>query len=273
MKSFLRLLTACSVIVIGNTGAFASIIGVVGDYNNDGKVTHADYVTLSSVYGTATALPNDPIGGTIGNAQFDQYRAAYGDTSSLPSPLTFSITPSALGGNIQWVLTFASVSGAGLAGHVNVSVEGSTFLSVIPGPEFTDNGDAMIGVPGFFGVPGTTIKEGVYIDPDPPGNTRAFAALGTTLGTTYSNATLTFATFVTSGLQPTTFKVFSEHTSSEFAVQSPAGGPAVDFFFDSDQTATFAAASSAVPEAGGMLVWTCLSLVVGMVSAIRCRRR
>jgi autotransporter-associated beta strand protein len=51
-----------------------------GDYNDDGSVDAADYVVWRKNEGTTNTLPNDPIGGTIGSAQFDQWRANFGDT-------------------------------------------------------------------------------------------------------------------------------------------------------------------------------------------------
>jgi hypothetical protein len=52
--------------------------GLVADYNNDGAVDAGDYATWRRSEGTANALPNDPIGGTIGAAQYDQWRSHFG---------------------------------------------------------------------------------------------------------------------------------------------------------------------------------------------------
>jgi hypothetical protein len=52
---------------------------LVGDYNNDGKVDAADYVVWRKNEGTMNMLPNDPIGGTIGSAQYNQWRAHFGN--------------------------------------------------------------------------------------------------------------------------------------------------------------------------------------------------
>jgi hypothetical protein len=49
-----------------------------GDYNNDGSVDAADYVVWRDNQGTTNTLPNDPLGGTIGPAQYDQWRANFG---------------------------------------------------------------------------------------------------------------------------------------------------------------------------------------------------
>jgi hypothetical protein len=53
-----------------------ALIGVTlpGDYNNDGKVDAADYVVWRKNEGTATPLPNDPFGGTIGIGQYELWR-------------------------------------------------------------------------------------------------------------------------------------------------------------------------------------------------------
>ena len=55
--------------------------GVVGDYNGNGIVDAADYVAWRNNQGTAHVLPNDPIGGTIGTAQYNQWRAHFGQTA------------------------------------------------------------------------------------------------------------------------------------------------------------------------------------------------
>jgi hypothetical protein len=50
-----------------------------GDYNDDGKVDAADYVVWRKNEGTMNILPNDPTGGTIGAAQFNSWRANFGN--------------------------------------------------------------------------------------------------------------------------------------------------------------------------------------------------
>jgi hypothetical protein len=52
--------------------------GLLGDYNNNGKVDGADYVVWRNVQGTTTILPNDPHGGTIGANQYNTWRANFG---------------------------------------------------------------------------------------------------------------------------------------------------------------------------------------------------
>ncbi len=49
-----------------------------GDYNNNGIVDAADYPVWRKNEGTSNALPNDPIGGQIGQEQYDQWRAHFG---------------------------------------------------------------------------------------------------------------------------------------------------------------------------------------------------
>jgi hypothetical protein len=77
---------------------FGTSPSLVGDYNNNGTVDAADYVVWRKNDGTTTSLPNDPIGGTIGPAQYDNWRAHFGQTpgsgtvasanASVPEPAT-----------------------------------------------------------------------------------------------------------------------------------------------------------------------------------------
>jgi hypothetical protein len=53
-----------------------------GDYNQNGTVDAADYAVWRDNEGTSNVLPNDPIGETIGAAQYDQWRANFGDVAS-----------------------------------------------------------------------------------------------------------------------------------------------------------------------------------------------
>ncbi len=52
--------------------------GTPGDYNNDGFVDAADYTVWRDNLGTTTELPNDPVGGTIGDAQYDTWTTNFG---------------------------------------------------------------------------------------------------------------------------------------------------------------------------------------------------
>jgi hypothetical protein len=60
-------------------------IGPTGDYNRNGVVDAADYVVWRKNMNTTNALPNDLIGGTIGPAHYDQWRAHFGQTAGTGS--------------------------------------------------------------------------------------------------------------------------------------------------------------------------------------------
>ncbi len=63
-----------------NSGiAFEPAPSIAGDYNNDGKVDAADYVVWRKNEGTTNMLPNDPLGGTIDERQFNQWRMNFGN--------------------------------------------------------------------------------------------------------------------------------------------------------------------------------------------------
>ncbi len=64
--------------VSGVAVATPSPASLVGDYNGNGVVDTADYIVWRKNSGTSNVLPNDPIGGMIGSAQFDQWRAHFG---------------------------------------------------------------------------------------------------------------------------------------------------------------------------------------------------
>lgn len=79
---------------------FAPPAGITGDYNNDGKVDAGDYVTWRKAQGTTNALANDPVGGTIGTAQYNNWRANFGkppgagsglDGASVPEPASMGL--------------------------------------------------------------------------------------------------------------------------------------------------------------------------------------
>lgn len=55
---------------------------IPGDYNNNGTVEAADYVVWRDQLGTSAVLPNDPIGGTIGPAQFNQWRTHFNQSAA-----------------------------------------------------------------------------------------------------------------------------------------------------------------------------------------------
>jgi hypothetical protein len=56
--------------------------GPDGDYNDDGTVDAADYVTWRKNNGTNNVLPNDPIGGTIDSDQYNQWAANFGESGA-----------------------------------------------------------------------------------------------------------------------------------------------------------------------------------------------
>lgn len=51
----------------------------VGDYNDNGIVDAADYTRWRNAVGTNTVLPNDPVGGTIGNQQYANWKTNFGE--------------------------------------------------------------------------------------------------------------------------------------------------------------------------------------------------
>ncbi|WP_197528368.1 LamG-like jellyroll fold domain-containing protein [Aeoliella mucimassa] len=54
--------------------------GLVGDYNNDGKVDLADYTVWRDNLGSEQPLANDAIGGTIGVSQYEQWKSQFGQS-------------------------------------------------------------------------------------------------------------------------------------------------------------------------------------------------
>jgi MYXO-CTERM domain-containing protein len=82
------------------------------DYHQNGAVDAADYVVWRKNEGTMNMLPNDPIGGTIGAAQYDQWRAHFGQTtggagSSIDSSLVAAPEPN---GAALWLVALAGVT-------------------------------------------------------------------------------------------------------------------------------------------------------------------
>jgi hypothetical protein len=75
-------------VISGAAGAFApflefSIGGPIlpGDYNDDNVVNGADYVIWRDNVGTTNTLPNDTVGGTIGEDQYNLWRSNFGSAS------------------------------------------------------------------------------------------------------------------------------------------------------------------------------------------------
>jgi hypothetical protein len=56
-------------------------VALPGDYNQNGIVDAGDYVVWRKNNGTTNTLPNDPFGGTIGQAQYNNWRAHFGLTA------------------------------------------------------------------------------------------------------------------------------------------------------------------------------------------------
>jgi hypothetical protein len=77
------------------------LAAVAGDYTNNGVVDTADYLLWRKNQGTTNVLANDLIGGRIGTAQYDQWRAHVGQTggvssgapasAAVPEPRTLSL--------------------------------------------------------------------------------------------------------------------------------------------------------------------------------------
>jgi hypothetical protein len=73
----------------------------IGDYNQDGTIDAADYIVWRKNEGTTNMLPNDPIGGMIGEAQYNQWRAQFGQSAGsrssananahVPEPVTLAM--------------------------------------------------------------------------------------------------------------------------------------------------------------------------------------
>jgi hypothetical protein len=78
--------------------------GVLGDFNDDGTVNAADYVTFRKHAGTATDLPNDgSLTGTVGPAHYDLWRAHFGESApgggavaAVPEPASLFLVLSGL---------------------------------------------------------------------------------------------------------------------------------------------------------------------------------
>ena len=64
------------------TAAPAPTAGVLGDFNNNGSVGAEDYVVWKDAQGTFTILRNDPVGGQIGTAQYNVWKANFGNSTA-----------------------------------------------------------------------------------------------------------------------------------------------------------------------------------------------
>jgi hypothetical protein len=61
---------------------------LTGDYNANGKVDGADYVVWRKNKNTTNSLPNNPIGGAIGQVHYDQWRAHFGQIAGSGSSVS-----------------------------------------------------------------------------------------------------------------------------------------------------------------------------------------
>jgi glucose/arabinose dehydrogenase len=89
-----------------------------GDYNNDGTVNAADYPLWRSSAGTFNELRNDPIGGMIGAAHYEQWRDHFGATAGAGSQHP---------ANVPEAGAFAHLLMAGLAGFAYFRLQFSHF--------------------------------------------------------------------------------------------------------------------------------------------------
>lgn len=87
----------------GTLVATASLVDdeLIGDYNEDGTVNAADYTVWRDNVGATDTLANDDIGGVIGTAHYDQWRAAFGNSGSggsaaVPEPTALVLAVAAL---------------------------------------------------------------------------------------------------------------------------------------------------------------------------------
>ena len=65
--------------VTGSSVTSLTLMSVLpGDYNRNGVVDAADYLVWRKNRGTTNSLPNDPIGGSIGAAQYNTWRSHFG---------------------------------------------------------------------------------------------------------------------------------------------------------------------------------------------------
>jgi len=78
-----------------------------GDYNGDHVVNAADYTVWRNNLGTTNVLPNDPIGGEIGTAQYERWKDNFGagnlgvgSASNVPEPEALSLVIFGLLGSV-----------------------------------------------------------------------------------------------------------------------------------------------------------------------------
>jgi T5SS/PEP-CTERM-associated repeat protein len=80
---------------------------LTGDYNQNGAVDAADFVVWRENEGTNNPLPNDPLGGTIGPAQYNQWRANFGEVASGSGQVENSAVPEASALSLSYLAALA----------------------------------------------------------------------------------------------------------------------------------------------------------------------
>jgi hypothetical protein len=73
------------IVVSGNPGVV--VPELTGDYNENGVVDAADYVTWRNNLNQSVTLPNDSTPGTVTTADYDVWRANFGKTADVGGPL------------------------------------------------------------------------------------------------------------------------------------------------------------------------------------------
>jgi hypothetical protein len=81
---------------------------LAGDFNSNGIVDAADYVLWRNSVGTNAPLPNNLVGGTIGVAQYDEWRAHFGNSATGGGSGTGAVT----NGTVPEPTTLALLCGA-----------------------------------------------------------------------------------------------------------------------------------------------------------------
>ena len=93
-----------SQLYISGVLSISSSVSLPGDYNGDGSVDAADYVVWRKNDGTNNTLPNDLIGGTIGPAQYNQWRANFGQSVGNGSLSDAAVPEPASALRLSWLL-------------------------------------------------------------------------------------------------------------------------------------------------------------------------
>ncbi|QDU55127.1 hypothetical protein [Aeoliella mucimassa] len=102
--------TAWAVLDHEGTFALGSFESLPGDYNADGVVNLADYTLWRDHLGSNFVLPNDPIGGIIGSAQYDTWKANFGQSIGAGTAATLATVPEPSTACLLAILMAAAVS-------------------------------------------------------------------------------------------------------------------------------------------------------------------